>query len=51
MTSSLKPSKENIEKLIFIRHGEKPAKGLGLLTCKGMSYCFVVENKSNMLDQ
>ena len=37
MTSSLKPSKENIEKLIFIRHGEKPAKGLGLLTCKGIN--------------
>ena len=37
MTSSLKPSKEDIEKLIFIRHAEKPAKGLGLLTCKGIN--------------
>ena len=26
-----------IETVVLIRHGEKPAKGLGLLTCKGLN--------------
>ena len=26
-----------VETLVLIRHGEKPAKGLGLLTCKGLN--------------
>jgi hypothetical protein len=27
----------NVETLVFVRHGEKPKPGLGLLTCKGLN--------------
>jgi hypothetical protein len=30
-------SKRPIETLVFVRHGEKPKDGLGLLTCKGLN--------------
>jgi len=29
--------KENVETLVFVRHGEKPQRGLGLLTCQGLN--------------
>jgi len=28
---------DNVERLIFVRHGEKPQQGLGLLTCQGLN--------------
>ncbi|HYV17447.1 MAG TPA: hypothetical protein VFC25_00275 [Verrucomicrobiae bacterium] len=28
-------SRRSIETLVFVRHGEKPKDGLGLLTCRG----------------
>jgi hypothetical protein len=31
------PSGESLQTLVFVRHGEKPAQGLGLLTCRGLN--------------
>lgn len=27
----------SVQTLVFIRHGEKPARGLGLLSCRGLN--------------
>lgn len=31
------PETESVETLVFVRHGEKPRQGLGLLTCQGLN--------------
>ena len=31
------PAAESVETIVIVRHGEKPAAGLGLLTCKGLN--------------
>ena len=31
------PVAESLETIVIVRHGEKPAAGLGLLTCKGLN--------------
>lgn len=31
------PAAEKLETIVIVRHGEKPAAGLGLLTCKGLN--------------
>lgn len=36
-SATAKINSENIETLVFVRHGEKPGKGLGLLNCKGLN--------------
>jgi hypothetical protein len=28
---------DSVQRLVFIRHGEKPAQGLGLLSCRGLN--------------
>jgi hypothetical protein len=31
------PSHTDVETIVFLRHGEKPAEGLGQLTCRGLN--------------
>jgi len=35
--SQSEASADSTQTLVFIRHGEKPAQGLGLLTCRGLN--------------
>ncbi len=35
--SSTAKATDNLETLVFVRHGEKPAAGLGQLSCKGLN--------------
>ena len=34
---AVEPSATGIQTLVMVRHGEKPAQGLGLLTCQGLN--------------
>ena len=36
-SAALAASTQDIETLVFVRHGEKPAEGLGQLDCKGLN--------------
>jgi hypothetical protein len=35
--AAAEPAPAPVETLVFVRHGEKPKPGLGLLTCKGLN--------------
>jgi hypothetical protein len=37
MRATAEDAPAGIETLVFIRHGEKPSQGLGLLTCQGLN--------------
>lgn len=36
-TNAAQPANGNIETLVFVRHGEKPARGYGQLDCQGLN--------------